>query len=80
MSKFKKALLCSIAPMLVAGMLGVTTQAVASGERLYGRFTNDNELYAPRDYREWVFIGSNVNAPIQQKKNQTPSNISSNII
>lgn len=60
MSKLKKTLLCGIAPLLVASMIGVTTQAVASGERLYGRFTQDNELYTPRDYREWVFIGSSV--------------------
>ncbi|SFL21700.1 Cytochrome P460 [Nitrosomonas aestuarii] len=60
MSKFKKTLLCGIAPLLLASMLGLTTQAVASDERLYGRFTKDNELYTPRNYREWVFIGSSV--------------------
>ncbi len=60
MSKFKKTLLGSISALLLTGMVGVATQAVASDERFYGRFTQDNELYTPRDYRGWIFIGSSV--------------------
>jgi cytochrome P460 len=62
MTKFKKALLGSVAPLLLSSMLGMATatQAVASDERFYGRFTADNELYTPRNHREWVFIGASV--------------------
>jgi len=60
MSKFKQCLSCAIAPFLLVGLLGTATQAVASDEKLYGRFTADNELYTPRDYREWVFVGATV--------------------
>ncbi len=60
MSKFKQCLSCAIAPFVLFGLLGTATQAVASDERLYGRFTADNELYTPREYREWVFIGASV--------------------
>jgi len=60
MSKLKRALFCGIALLLLTGLLGVTTQTIASGERLYGRFTKDNELYTPRNYREWIFIGASV--------------------
>ncbi|MDH5480764.1 MAG: cytochrome P460 family protein [Nitrosomonas sp.] len=62
MTTFKKALLASIVPLLLSGMLVAQTTAVASDntERKYGRFTKDNDLLTPRNYREWVLIGASV--------------------
>ncbi|MDP1558208.1 MAG: cytochrome P460 family protein [Nitrosomonas sp.] len=66
MSQLRKTLLGGIAPLLLSGMLISQVAPVsASGasahhghQAIYARFTKDNELLRPRDYREWVFIGA----------------------
>lgn len=63
MSQLKKTLLGGIAPLLLSGMLvAQVTPVDASGadQKEYARFTQDNELLTPRNYREWMFIGAQV--------------------
>ena len=63
MSQLKKALflLGSIAPILLTGMLLSQAAPVSAGEQTnFARYTADNELLRPKNYREWVFIGASV--------------------
>lgn len=66
MSYLKKTLLGSIAPILLSGLLFAQTETVNASDSHHGnqtnyaRYTADNELLRPRNYREWVFIGASV--------------------
>ncbi len=62
MSLLKKALLGSIAPILLSGMLlaQVASVSASDGQTSYAKYTADNELLRPVNYREWVFIGASV--------------------
>jgi hypothetical protein len=63
MSQLKKTLLGSIAPLMLSGMLIAQVAPVNASEadqKQYARFTQDNELLTPRNYREWMFIGAQV--------------------
>ena len=62
MSLLKKTLLGSIAPILLSGLLFAQTAPVSAsgGQTNYARYTADNELLRPKNYREWVFIGASV--------------------
>ena len=63
MSQLKKTLLGGIAPLLLSGMLVAQVTPVDASEanqKNYGKFTKDNELLTPRNYREWIFIGASV--------------------
>ena len=63
MSQLKKTLLGGIAPLLLSGMLVAQVTPVDASEadqQNYGKFSQDNELLMPRNYREWVFIGASV--------------------
>ncbi len=61
MSQLKKALF-SIAPILLSGMLLAQAAPVSAsdGQTNFARYTADNELLRPKNYREWVFIGAAV--------------------
>lgn len=66
MSQLRKTLLGAIAPLFLSSILiSHVAPASASGasghhghQTTYARFTKDNELLRPRDYREWVFVGA----------------------
>ena len=66
MSLLKKALLGSIAPLVLSGMLFSQSTPIEASDKHHGhhknyaKFTKDNELLRPRDYREWVFVGAPV--------------------
>lgn len=63
MPQLKKTLLGGIAPLLLSGMLfahATPIDASEADQKHYARFTQDNELLTPRNYREWVFIGAQV--------------------
>lgn len=63
MSQLKKALVSSVAPLLLSGMLVSQVSPVGASDEAqkhYARFTQDSELLMPRDYREWMFIGGQV--------------------
>lgn len=66
MSQLKKTLLGSLAPILLSGLLFAQTETVNASDSHHGhqtnyaRYTADNELLRPRNYREWVFIGASV--------------------
>ncbi len=64
MSQFKKTLLAGLMPLLLSGLLVGQATSVAAGEhdghKTYAHFNKDGELLTPKNYREWIFIGSPV--------------------
>lgn len=65
MLQFKKTLLGSIAPVLLS--IALASPVIASDahhahgkDHNFGRFTKDNLLLTPKDYREWIFVGAPV--------------------
>lgn len=60
MSKTKNFLIVSVSVLLLVGVVGVTAQSVESEAEDFAKFNKDNALKTPKDYRKWVFIGSNV--------------------
>mgnify|MGYP003673793215 CR=1 FL=1 len=71
MSKLKKTLLNVVASFVLLSVV-LVAQAASSGatenkahghhqhDKNYARFTKDNELLRPKNYREWIFIGAPV--------------------
>ncbi len=66
MSFLKKTLLASIAPIVLSGMLMSQSTPIEASDKHHGhdkryaKFTKDNDLLQPRDYREWVFVGTSI--------------------
>ena len=69
MSQFKRTLLGGLTPLLLSGLLvGQATSVTAGqhdghheqGRTTYAHFNKDGELLTPRNYREWIFVGSPV--------------------
>lgn len=69
MSQFKRTLLGGLAPLLLSGLLVGQATSVTAGQHdghhehartTYAHFNKDGELLTPRNYREWIFVGSPV--------------------
>ena len=65
MSQFKRTLLCGLTAVFLSGWwVGQATSAIAAHheqtETTYALFNKDGELLIPRNYREWIFVGSPV--------------------
>ncbi|MBX9896017.1 MULTISPECIES: cytochrome P460 family protein [unclassified Nitrosomonas] len=65
MLQLKKTLLGGIAPVLLS--IALASPVIASDahhahgkDHNFGRFTKDNLLLTPKDYREWIFVGAPV--------------------
>lgn len=57
---FRKALLGSIASLLLSGMLITQATPASALDTVYARFNKAGELLRPVEYREWIFVGAPV--------------------
>lgn len=68
MSRLKRTLLSGFAPLLLSSLLVGQATSVTAGEhdehhghvKTYAHFNKEGELLTPRNYREWIFVGSPV--------------------
>lgn len=70
MSQFKKTLLVGLTPLLLAGLLVGQVNRVSAAQHQNGQHKNTETTFAhfnksglllmPKNYREWIFIGSPV--------------------
>lgn len=57
---FQNALLGGIAPLLLSGMLITQATPANALDAVYAKFNKAGELIRPTQYREWIFVGSQV--------------------
>lgn len=56
----KRTLLGILAPLLLSGMLITQTTPANALDTAYARFNKADELIRPTQYREWIFVGTQV--------------------
>lgn len=56
----RHALLGSVAPLLLSGMLITQTTTANALDTAYAKFNKAGELIRPAHYREWIFVGAPV--------------------
>lgn len=69
MSQFRKRWLGGLTPLLLSGLLAGQAASVTAGQHnghhehaktTFAHFNKEGELLTPKNYREWIFVGSPV--------------------